>query len=154
MHIKEIKICVIGLGYVGLPLAIEFGKYRETLGFDINEERIESLKQGIDKTLENSSFEIKNAQFLKLSSKESDIKNCNCYIVTVPTPIDENNNPNLKPIRDATNLLGKYLKKNDIVIYESTVYPGCTEEFCVPILEKKSNLKFNKDFNCGIVLKE
>jgi len=149
MHIKELKLCVIGLGYVGLPLSIEFGKYRETLGFDINKERIESLKQGIDKTLEKSSFEIKNAKFLKLSSNESDIKNYNCYIVTVPTPIDKNNNPNLKPIRDATNLLGRYLKKNDIVIYESTVYPGCTEEFCVPILEERSNLKFNKDFFCG-----
>ena len=149
MHIKELKLCVIGLGYVGLPLSIEFGKYRETLGFDINKERIESLKQGIDKTLEKSSFEIKNAKFLKLSSNESDIKNYNCYIVTVPTPIDKNNNPNLKPIREATNLLGRYLKKNDIVIYESTVYPGCTEEFCVPILEERSNLKFNKDFFCG-----
>lgn len=142
-------ICVIGLGYVGLPLAVEFGKKYKTIGFDINPKRIEELKNGIDRTLEVSNEELKEAKNLSYTTNIDEIKDANIYIVTVPTPIDEYNNPDLTPLKKASQTVGKLLKKGDIVIYESTVYPGCTEEDCVPILEKESGLKFNVDFFCG-----
>tara|TARA_B110000008_G_C16928846_1_gene547888 strand:- start:133 stop:1401 length:1269 start_codon:yes stop_codon:yes gene_type:complete len=147
MKIK--KIALIGLGYVGLPLAIEFGKKRDVIGFDINKDRINKLKKGIDVTFETSKNEINEALNLKFTSNYKDIKNCEIFIITVPTPIKKNNEPDLAALIKATELTGSLLKKNDIVIYESTVYPGATEEVCVPILEKKSGLKFNNDFYCG-----
>ena len=143
------KIAIIGLGYVGLPLAVEFGKLRPTLGLDINEARITELKSLIDKTNELTSEQIKESINLEFSSDLNSLSECNIYIVTVPTPIDEVNRPDLNPLKKASELVGKFLKVNDIVIYESTVYPGCTEEVCVPILEKISSLQFNKDFYCG-----
>lgn len=147
--IDDIKIAVIGLGYVGLPLAAEFAKKRPVVGFDINEERVKGLTEGIDTTGELSSEELKEARFLKVSSDSTDLSECNFYIVTVPTPIDQYNRPDLTPLRKASELVGKLLKKGDIVVYESTVYPGATEEDCVPILEKQSGLVFNKDFFAG-----
>jgi len=143
------KIALIGLGYVGLPLAVEFGKKIDTIGFDINESRIQELKQGNDSTLEVESEELKQAVQLSYTININDIKDCNIYIVTVPTPIDEYNNPDLTPLIKSSETVGLLLNKGDIVIYESTVYPGATEEVCVPILEKQSNLKFNQDFYCG-----
>ncbi len=143
------KIGIIGLGYVGLPLAVAFGEKFETVGYDINEKRINELKNFVDITNEVSKNEIKNAKFLKFSNKIEDLKEIDIYIITVPTPIDEANNPDLTAIKKASKLVGKVLKKGNIVIYESTVFPGCTEEFCVPILEKESGLKFNIDFFCG-----
>lgn len=141
-------ICVIGLGYVGLPLAVEFAKKFTVIGFDINRARVDELKDGIDRTLEVSSADLKSSS-MRYSWNLEEIKNCNVFIVTVPTPIDEHKRPDLTPLIKASETVGKVLKKNDIVIYESTVYPGCTEEDCVPILEKVSGLKFNKDFFCG-----
>ena len=149
MKKNSITIGVIGLGYVGLPLAVEFGKFYKTIGYDINLNRIKDLKKGIDSTLEIKSDQIKESSFLKLYNNETILKEVNIYIVTVPTPVDENNKPDLNIITNATKLIAKYLSKNDIVIFESTVYPGLTEEVCVPILEKKSGLKFNLDFFCG-----
>ena len=149
MNFKEVKICIIGLGYVGLPLAVEFGKIKKTIGFDINQQRIENLKIGLDKTNEKTFHEIKSSKFLSFSSNTRDLSNCNCFIITVPTPIDKFLNPDLGPLKKATTMIGKFLKKGDIVIYESTVYPGCTEDICVPILEKESKLNFNQDFFCG-----
>ena len=149
MKEEKTVLGIIGLGYVGLPLAVEFGKLFETIGYDINENRINDLKKGLDLTLEVSSEDIHSSKKLKLSSNEKSIGKANVFIVTVPTPIDKFNSPDLDIIRSATKLIGKHLKKDDIVIYESTVYPGVTEEICVPILEKISNLKFNKDFYCG-----
>ncbi len=146
---KVKKIALIGLGYVGLPLAIEFGKKREVIGFDINKDRISQLEKGIDATLETSKNEIKDALHLSYTSNFKNIKDCEIFIVTVPTPINKNNEPDLTSLISASELTGSVLKKNDIIIYESTVYPGATEEVCVPILEKKSGLKFNKDFYCG-----
>lgn len=155
---KNKKIAIIGLGYVGLPLAIEFGKKYKVLGFDINQERIGELSSGKDRTNEADLNGMKIAMKLakeskdiglSFSSKILDLISCNVYIVTVPTPIDKFNAPDLTPLIMASEMLGKVLKKGDIVIYESTVYPGCTEEDCVPILEKYSNLKFNQDFFCG-----
>ena len=143
------KIAIIGLGYVGLPLATEFGKKRTVIGYDIDNSRISDLKNGIDYTFETTSQELKDAIYLSYTNKKEDIKDCEIYIVTVPTPIDNNKKPDLSPLRKASEMLGKILKQKDIVIYESTVYPGATEEVCVPILEKKSGLKFNKDFFCG-----
>lgn len=143
------KISIVGLGYVGLPLAVEFGKQYETVGFDINTERIKELKQGLDKTLETTTAEIQASTHLTFSSNVEEISTCNVYIVTVPTPIDHYKKPDLTPLIKASEMLGKVLKKGDIVVYESTVYPGCTEEDCVPVLEKFSKLKFNKDFYCG-----
>jgi UDP-N-acetyl-D-galactosamine dehydrogenase len=143
------KIAIIGLGYVGLPLATEFGKKRTVVGFDINNNRIAELKNGNDCTLEITSHELKDAIYLSYTNKTEDIKDCEIYIVTVPTPIDNNKKPDLSPLKKSSEMLGKILKKEDIVIYESTVYPGATEEVCVPILEKQSGLKFNKDFFCG-----
>jgi len=147
MKIK--KICLIGLGYVGLPLAVEFGKKRQVIGFDVNQKRINELKKGVDLTLETSKQELNDALHLSFTTYPNDIKDCEIYIVTVPTPIDEHNKPDLLPLKNSCETIGKVLKKGDIVIYESTVFPGATEEICVPILEKKSNLKFNLDFFCG-----
>lgn len=148
MH-SQIKIAVIGQGYVGLPLAVEFGKKYETIGFDINSRRIDQLLDGEDKTKEASKEQIRSSFKLSFSSNIESIKHCNIYIITVPTPIDSFKSPNLKPLEKATQMIGELLKKGDIVIYESTVFPGCTEEVCVPLLEKASGLKFNKDFHCG-----
>ena len=143
------KIAIIGLGYTGLPLAVEFGKKREVMGYDISKSRIEELKNNIDTTLENSIEELKSAIHLKYTTDIDDIKDCNIFIVTVPTPIDSNYKPNFSPLLKSSESLGGILKKNDIIIYESTVYPGATEEICVPILEQKSGLLFNRDFYCG-----
>lgn len=149
MQIKDLKLCIIGLGYVGLPLAVEFSKKRPILGFDINQRRIDELKSGNDLTLETTQEELAAANDLSYSSNPDDLRAYNCFIVTVPTPIDEYKRPDLSPLIKASETVGKVLKKGDIVIYESTVYPGCTEEDCVPVLEKYSGLKFNKDFFCG-----
>lgn len=146
---EKIKIGVIGLGYVGLPLAVEFGKKIDTIGFDINKGRIKELEAGYDRTLEVEDEDMKGAIKLSYTSKLNDLKACNYYIVTVPTPIDKNKRPDLTPLIKASESVGKVLSKGDIVIYESTVYPGATEEECVPVLEKHSGLKFNKDFYCG-----
>ena len=146
---SDLNIAIIGLGYVGLPLAIAFGKLRTVIGFDINERRIIELSAGTDKNLESTKSDIKEAKFIKFTSDEKQLNNANCYIITVPTPINKSKKPDLRPILTASKLVAKYLKINDIVIYESTVYPGCIEEDCVPILEKFSKLKFNKDFFCG-----
>jgi UDP-N-acetyl-D-galactosamine dehydrogenase len=143
------KIAIIGLGYVGLPLAVEFGKIMDVVGFDINNERLKELTNGLDKTDEVTTEELKSAKRLKFSSDLSDIRSANWYIVTVPTPVDEFKKPDLRPLESASTTVGKALKKGDIVVYESTVYPGCTEEVCVPVLEKVSGLKFNVDFFCG-----
>ena len=145
----DIKIAVIGLGYVGLPLAVEFGKKYNVVGFDVNKKRINELKNKIDRTMEVYREDIEDAHYLSYTSDVQDIKDCKYYIVTVPTPIDENKKPDLKPLLSATKTVSSVLKKEDIVIYESTVYPGCTEEECVPILENESKLKFNVDFFCG-----
>ena len=143
------KICVVGLGYVGLPLAVEFGKYYETLGYDIDESRIKELKDYEDRTMEVSSEEIQQSTSLKLTSKKEALSKCNVYIITVPTPINKNKEPDLSFIKDSTSTVGSFLSIGDIVIYESTVFPGLTEEICVPILEEVSGLKFNLDFFCG-----
>lgn len=149
MNLADIKLAVIGLGYVGLPLAVEFGKIRSVVGFDINSKRISELKAGHDATLETEASELQAAAKLSFSTDIADLRECNCFIVTVPTPIDEHKQPDLTPLIKASETVGKVLKAGDIVIYESTVYPGCTEEDCVPVLEKFSGLKFNKDFFCG-----
>ncbi len=143
------KIGIIGLGYVGLPLAVEFGKVLSVVGFDINKERIEELKKGYDRTREVEADELKLSTHLKYSTALDDLKEVNHFIVTVPTPIDEFKKPDLTPLESASRTVGSVLKRGDIVIYESTVYPGCTEEVCVPILENTSGLKFNIDFFCG-----
>jgi UDP-N-acetyl-D-galactosamine dehydrogenase len=149
------KIAIIGLGYVGLPLAIEFGKKYQVLGFDIHQERIEELSRGEDRTMEadleglQAVTQSDGDSFLRFSYNIEDLKSCNVYIVTVPTPIDQFKAPDLTPLIKASEMIGKVLKQGDIVIYESTVYPGCTEEDCVPVLEKFSGLKFNEDFFCG-----
>jgi UDP-N-acetyl-D-galactosamine dehydrogenase len=146
---KDIKLAIVGLGYVGLPLAVEFGRNRTVIGFDINLRRIDELKAGKDFTLETTQEELVAARYLIYTTDLEDLQSCNCYIVTVPTPIDEHKRPDLTPLIKASETVGKILKKGDVVIYESTVYPGCTEEDCVPILEKYSGLKFNNDFFCG-----
>lgn len=155
---KDFKIAVIGLGYVGLPLAIEFGKKYKVLGFDINKERIEELQQGIDHTLEadlqglleSTGLRKQSPELgLSFSSDEADLKDYNTYIVTVPTPINNFNMPDLRPLIKASEMLGRVISKDDIAIYESTTYPGCTEEDCVPVIEKVSGLKFNQDFFAG-----
>lgn len=143
------KIAIIGLGYVGLPLAVEFGKKFETVGFDINRKRIDELLSGHDRTLEVSGEQLKDAAKLTFSNNIEDIRSCTCYIVTVPTPIDKHKRPDLTPLVRASETVGKALSHGDVVIYESTVFPGCTEEECVPILERVSGLKFNVDFYCG-----
>ena len=147
--IKDLKLAIIGLGYVGLPLALEFFKKRKVIGFDINKNRIEQLKLGIDKNFEFTKTNIKNSKLIKFSSTKNELKHANCYIVTVPTPIDKFKKPDLKPLLKSSEILSKVINKGDIIIYESTVYPGCIEEECVPILEKFSELKFNQDFYCG-----
>ena len=143
------KIAIIGLGYVGLPLAVEFGKTRNVVGFDINNLRISELLEGVDSTLEVEPSELKLAEHLSFTSDASILSSCDIFIVTVPTPIDNANRPDLTPLVKASETVGKHMPKGSIVIYESTVYPGCTEEVCVPVLEKFSNLKFNQDFFCG-----
>lgn len=148
-NLQTKRIAVIGLGYVGLPLAVEFGKKYNVLGFDINKNRINELKNGIDRTKESNEEEIKSAVRLKFSNDVRDLKEYNVFIVTVPTPIDKFKAPDLTPLLKASAMLGEIIKKDDIIIYESTVYPGCTEEDCVPVLEKNSGLIFNKDFFCG-----
>jgi len=149
MSITEKKIAIIGLGYVGLPLAVEFGKKYSTLGFDINQKRINELSEGYDRTLESNKIEIEASKGLVFSNNIKDLKNYNVFIVTVPTPIDQFKAPDLIPLLRASEMLGRVIKKGDLVVYESTVYPGCTEEDCVPVLEKESGLKFNVDFYCG-----
>ena len=146
---KNKKISVIGLGYVGLPLAVEFGVKFNTVGYDVNNRRVEELKVGFDRTKEITKKKLQLSRKLFLTSNLENIKNSNIYIIAVPTPIDKENNPDLNILLNATSIVASVLKKNDIVIYESTVYPGCTEEDCVPILEKKSKLKYNVDFFCG-----
>ena len=149
IKLTEVNLCIIGLGYVGLPLAVEFGKSRQVIGFDINEKRIQALSQGKDDTLELTRDQVLQAKNLSFSCSIEDIKSKNVFIVTVPTPIDENNAPDLGPLRNASEMLGNILKPGDIVIYESTVYPGATEEVCIPILESVSGLVFNQDFYAG-----
>ena len=143
------SIAIIGLGYVGFPLAVEFGKQYPTLGFDIDATRISELNRGYDRTQEVSDAQLKASSQLKFSSELNDLSACNTFIVTVPTPIDHFKKPDLGPLLKASEMIGSVLKKGDVVIYESTVYPGCTEEDCVPVLEKRSGLKFNEDFFCG-----
>ncbi len=143
------KIALIGLGYVGLPLAVEFGKKRDVVGFDISHSRINELKSGKDSTLETTDKELKDAIYLSYTTNEEDIVDCDIYIITVPTPIDCHKNPDLTPLERSSKTVGKLLSKGNLVIYESTVYPGATEEVCVPILEINSGLKFNQDFYCG-----
>lgn len=150
--VNDYKVAVIGLGYVGLPLAVEFGKKYQTIGFDINKERVADLRNGKDVTCEVSNKDLDNTLqngFLNISSSLKDLSFCNIFIVTVPTPIDQFKSPDLNPLLAASQMLGTILKKGDIVIYESTVYPGCTEDDCVPVLEKYSGLYYNKDFFCG-----
>lgn len=147
--LRNCKLGVIGLGYVGLPLAVEFGKHYQTVGFDIKASRVAELKSGRDSTLEVEPAELKSAKGLSYSTDVKQLRSCKVFIVTVPTPIDKYNRPDLSPIEGASTLLGGVLKKGDIVIFESTVYPGCTEEVAVPILEALSGLKYNKDFFCG-----
>lgn len=149
MYLENLKIGVIGLGYVGLPLAVEFGKKRKTIGFDINRQRVKELSDGQDHTLEVSPEELKLASHLTYTSELSELEQCNFFIVTVPTPIDNVNRPDLSPLQKASQTIGGVLKKGDIVVYESTVYPGATEEVCIPILEQVSGLKFNVDFFAG-----
>lgn len=149
LQLSDLKIAVIGLGYVGLPLAVEFGKKVPVVGFDIHTTRIEELKIGQDHTLEVSPEELSQATNLTYSANLEDLKSCNFFIVTVPTPVDEVNRPDLTPLKKASETLGKVIKKGDIVVYESTVYPGATEEVCIPVLEKISGLKFNQDFFAG-----
>ncbi|MDE2420941.1 MAG: Vi polysaccharide biosynthesis UDP-N-acetylglucosamine C-6 dehydrogenase TviB [Gammaproteobacteria bacterium] len=146
---NNLKIAIVGLGYVGLPLAVAFGKKRSVVGFDINQSRIEALKTGCDHTLEVSELELAEAKLLQFSHQITDLNDCNIFIVTVPTPIDEYRQPDLTPLIKASECIGQVLKKGDIVIYESTVYPGATEDDCVPVLERVSGLKFNQDFFAG-----
>jgi len=143
------KLALIGLGYVGLPLAVEFGKKRTVVGFDINQSRINDLKNGIDSTLETTFEELKDATRLSYTTNLNDVADCEIFIITVPTPIDKHKKPDLTPLEKSSEAVGSILKKGDIVIYESTVYPGATEEVCMPILEEQSGLIFNKDFYCG-----
>ena len=150
MDLNKKKICLIGLGYVGLPLAVAFAKKFDVVGYDIDKLRIQDLQEGNDKTheIDSSSLDFVKSKII-FTSDIKDIKNCNIYIVTVPTPVDLDNKPDLKPLIDSSKSVGSVLKKNDIIIYESTVYPGVTENICVPVLEKSSGLVFNKDFFCG-----
>ena len=147
--LESTRLGIIGLGYVGLPLAVEFGKHYPTVGFDIKAARIEELKAGNDSTLETTSEDLASAELLTFSTDKSELAQCNTFIVTVPTPVGKNNRPLLTPLKGASETVGHVLKKGDVVVYESTVYPGCTEEYCVPILESRSGLKFNRDFFAG-----
>lgn len=147
--LSNIRLAVIGLGYVGLPLAVEFGKRRKVVGFDIDSGRIKDLRRGRDATRETTNTELQSAVHLQFTSDSTDLGKCNCFIVTVPSPIDKYKRPDLGPLISASETVGKLLKPGDIVIYESTVYPGATEEDCVPVLERCSGLEFNRDFYCG-----
>lgn len=147
--INKLKLAIIGLGYVGLPLALAFAKKRNVIGFDVEKTRIKQLKSGYDRNFENTKNTIQKIKKVKFTNNEKDLERANCFIITVPTPIDKNKKPDLKPLINASKTVGNYIKKGDIVVYESTVYPGCIEEICVPILEKFSKLTFNKDFFCG-----
>ena len=149
LKLSDLKIAVIGLGYVGLPLAVEFGKKVPVIGFDIHKKRIEELQSGQDHTLEVSPEELQQANQLSYSANLDDLKSCNFFIVTVPTPVDHVNRPDLTPLQKASETIGQVLNPGDIVVYESTVYPGATEEVCIPVLEKISGLKFNQDFFAG-----
>ena len=149
LSLRNCRIGVVGLGYVGLPLAAEFGKTFRTIGFDIKEARVAELKKGRDSTLEVEPAELKAAKHLSYTTRLKDLRSCQVYIVTVPTPIDGYKRPDLRPVESASELIGQVLKKGDIVVFESTVYPGCTEEVAVPILERVSGLKFNRDFYAG-----
>ncbi len=149
LQLSDLKIAIIGLGYVGLPLAVEFGKQLPVVGFDIQQKRIQELQSGQDHTLEVSSEELKQATQFTYSANLDDLRSCNFFIVTVPTPIDEFKQPHLTPLIKASTSIGKVLKKGDVVVYESTVYPGATEEACIPVLEQVSGLKFNQDFFAG-----
>src|SRR5712671_2859005 len=149
LNLRNCRIGVVGLGYVGLPLAVEFGKHFETLGFDVNPKRIAQLRAGRDLTLEVTGAELKSARQLRFTTELEDLKRCRVFIVTVPTPIDGYKRPDLVPLERASESIGKVLRKGAVVIYESTVYPGCTEEVCVPILERESHLSFNRDFYVG-----
>ena len=146
---KKFKISVIGLGYVGLPLALAFSKKQQVIGFDINKKRVNDLNLGIDVFKDQKKKEIKRKKYLKITYKINEIISSDYFIITVPTPVKKNNSPDLKSLINSSKIVGKSIKKGSIVIYESTVYPSCTEEICVPILEKYSGLKFNKDFFCG-----
>ena len=149
INARDAKVAIVGLGYVGLPLAVEFGKKFKTVGFDISESRVDQLRQGKDHTFECSPEQLNSAERLSFSCDSTALEDCEIYIVTVPTPIDHNKTPDLRPLIGASTTVGKVLKPGNLVIYESTVYPGCTEEDCVPVLEKESSLKFNRDFHCG-----
>ena len=146
---KKLKLAIIGLGYVGLPLALEFSKKRSLVGFDIDKKRINELNSGIDRNLETTKEDLKSIKQLIFTNDEKNLKLANCYIITVPTPIDEFKKPNLEPLLKASKIISKVIKQNDLIIYESTVYPGCIEEQCVPVLERYSKLKFNQGFFCG-----
>ncbi len=150
LDLDSVRIGIIGLGYVGLPLAVEFGKKLPTLGFDINQARIDELEGGIDSTLECSAEELAATPALTFSTNLNDLNECNVFIVTVPTPVDNSNRPDLTPLIKASETVGNVISKGDVVIYESTVYPGATEEDCIPVVEKLSGLKFNKDFFCWL----
>ncbi|MFC3150315.1 Vi polysaccharide biosynthesis UDP-N-acetylglucosamine C-6 dehydrogenase TviB [Litoribrevibacter euphylliae] len=149
MNVRDARIAIVGLGYVGLPLAVEFGKKYQTIGFDINEQRVAELVAGVDSTLECSIEELNQSSNLSYSSKIEDLANYNVFIVTVPTPIDKHNQPDLTPLIKASEMLGRVIKRGDVIVYESTVYPGATEEICLPIIEKFSELFLNKDFYAG-----
>jgi UDP-N-acetyl-D-glucosamine/UDP-N-acetyl-D-galactosamine dehydrogenase len=149
MNLKQARVAIVGLGYVGLPLAVEFSKTRQVIGFDIDQSRILELQNGRDLTLEVTQKELIEANALTFTSELNDLKKANCFIITVPTPIDELKNPDLNPLIKATEYIGNIIKEGDFIIYESTVYPGVTEDICVPVLEKCSGLKFNKNFYCG-----
>ena len=149
MKLKDLKLAIIGLGYVGLPLAIAFGQKRSVTGFDIDVDRINTLKAYKDTSLELSKNELISAKYLKYTNNLNDLSHCNCFIITVPTPIDKYNRPDLRSVISASKSVSKFLKKGDIVIYESTFYPGCTEDDCIPVIEKYSGLKLNRDFYCG-----
>ncbi|MEY4863173.1 MAG: hypothetical protein RLZ51_1268, partial [Pseudomonadota bacterium] len=149
MNLNDKILAIIGLGYVGLPLAVEFGKIRPTLGFDINQKRVAELQSGQDHTLECSKEDLQQATHLRYSANAQDLQQAQVFIVTVPTPVDQANRPDMTPMVRASTTVGRALRKGDVVIYESTVYPGATEEVCVPVLEQHSGLKFNVDFFCG-----
>jgi UDP-N-acetyl-D-glucosamine/UDP-N-acetyl-D-galactosamine dehydrogenase len=149
MNFKVNKICIIGLGYVGLPLLVEFSKYYKVIGFDTDNQRVKELNDYFDRNNEFEKSELKKLKNFYFTHDPNYLIDCNIYIITVPTPVKKNNAPDLKPLEESSKLVGKFLKKKDIVIYESTVFPGCTEEVCVPILEKYSKLTYNKDFFCG-----
>jgi UDP-N-acetyl-D-galactosamine dehydrogenase len=146
---NNVRLAIIGMGYVGLPLAVEFGKIYPVAGFDVSQRRVQELKKGVDRTREVESANLAAARLLNFTTDLDDLRACNYYIVTVPTPIDAHNNPDLRPLLAASETVGRVLSRGDIVVYESTVYPGCTEDDCVPILENHSGLKFNRDFFCG-----